>query len=409
VLIRKTPLGALIILFICLNPVLSFGDQSQIDSDPFELKVLTYNIWGWQEPVDIRMKLIAQGIAELDPHIVALQELMESPDSDGSDNTVFTIVNRLEELTGKKWYVYKENSFDFGDSVFGFGILSQYPLFQTGYRFIPRGEFERILQWAQIELPVGFISFYNTHLSYGEQWETRIEQAERIQTFIQEDDTTRLHMSTIMCGDFNAVPDAIPITTFTKVNQDSFWFYDTWDVAHPGEPGYTVPAWAPSLRIDYVFLMARENGIVKNCEIVFAPSDSGGVNPSDHLGVLSTIEYDMDVFDINVLSPVEGDIVMETAPIHWELSGVTEEVAVSIWVSDDDGLTWVNVSEIASAVERTGDGYFSLEHGKSLRRDTLQAETLYAGEIVGWHVCVPGYLHSQQSGKCASRDRNSLS
>ena len=316
---------------------------SQANDGSFELKVLTYNIWGWNQPVDKRLEMIAKGIAELDPHLVGLQEVMESPDSDGSDNSAFIIANRLEELTGKKWFLYKQNSHNFGDAVFGFGILSTFPIFQRGYRYIPRGEFNRILQWSQIETPIGFVNFYNTHLSYGDQWETRIEQVKKIKGFIQEDGTTTLHMSTIMCGDFNDRPGTIPITTFTQEDPNAIWFFDTWELMHPGDPGYTVPAWDPSMRIDYVFLRADENGVVKTSQLVFDEPDSSGTYPSDHLGVLSTMEYTVNVFTLQLITPHARDTVSGVVPISWEMSGMTEPVKTTLWVSSDDGQIWAGL------------------------------------------------------------------
>ena len=342
-IIMRRVLVTLFVLSVCIHLVLFHFNVLHARDDQFELKVLTYNIWGWNPPFERRLDLIIRGIADLDPDLVGLQEVMESPDSDGSDNSALIIANRLEELTGKRWYLYKQNSHNFGDSVFGFGILSQFPIFQKGYRFIPRGEFDRILQWAQVETPIGFINFYNTHLSYGDQWEIRIEQAVKIKEYIQEDDTTTLHMSTIMCGDFNDRPGTVPIATFTLEEPHSVWFYDTWEVMHPGELGYTAPIWEPSMRIDYVFLKAGENGAVTTSQLVFDEPDSNGLYPSDHIGVFTTIEYDVNVFDVQLMTPIAGDTVSGTVPVSWVVSGTTEPVNTSLWISPDDGLTWENL------------------------------------------------------------------
>lgn len=249
--------SSLPILYLIL---ISFSNLLSGDSNSHELKVLTYNIWGGGPPLETRLELISQGIADLDPHIIAFQETYQSNDSDESENTATLIANKLKELTGIHWYVAKEIVHRFDTSTMGNAILSKYPVLLRGFHQLPQGEFNRILQWATIEYPFGFIKFYNTHLSYGWQQTARIEQAQRVRELVIKADSTNLHILTILAGDLNDFPDSPPLNIITTDNQGAVLFYDTWREVHPDLPGYTAPTESPSMRIDYVLLKSDDPG-----------------------------------------------------------------------------------------------------------------------------------------------------
>ena len=65
-------------------------------------------------------------------------------------------------------------------------------------------------------------------------------------------------------------------------------YVDGFRLINPSEKGHTLPAWDPSVRLDYVFLPKRFAGWLKSCEVV---TDAPGVSSaSDHLPLLAQIE-----------------------------------------------------------------------------------------------------------------------
>jgi exodeoxyribonuclease-3 len=56
---------------------------------------------------------------------------------------------------------------------------------------------------------------------------------------------------------------------------------------HPAEKGYTLPAWEPRVRLDYLFLPARYADRLKSCDVFTRPP---AASASDHLPLLAQIE-----------------------------------------------------------------------------------------------------------------------
>jgi exodeoxyribonuclease-3 len=67
-------------------------------------------------------------------------------------------------------------------------------------------------------------------------------------------------------------------------------YADTWRLKHDGNPGYTFPTWDPHVRLDYVFIPARDAARVERCEIVASPSEARAA--SDHFPLLADITSD---------------------------------------------------------------------------------------------------------------------
>ena len=109
----------------------------------------------------------------------------------------------------------------------------------------------------------------------------------------------------ILCGDFNAPPDADEIRFLrglTTLGGRRTHFQDAWLRVHPGEPGIT---WSSEneqtrplrsldidRRIDYVFVTTRRRdgrGSVRDARVVLDERDDDGQCASDHYGVLAEI------------------------------------------------------------------------------------------------------------------------
>ena len=110
-------------------------------------------------------------------------------------------------------------------------------------------------------------------------------------------------MHVILVGDLDADPDAASVRFWTgrqALGGMSTCYRDTWESAHPGEPGHTFTPRNPLLdgqdwpfrRIDYLFVGCGEHGgptlDIAACERVFdEPVD--GVWASDHAGLLADL------------------------------------------------------------------------------------------------------------------------
>lgn len=64
-------------------------------------------------------------------------------------------------------------------------------------------------------------------------------------------------------------------------------YVDAFRLLHPNDPGLTLPASHPTVRLDYLFLPAAHASRVASCEVV--RSDTARV-ASDHLPLLATLD-----------------------------------------------------------------------------------------------------------------------
>jgi endonuclease/exonuclease/phosphatase family metal-dependent hydrolase len=107
----------------------------------------------------------------------------------------------------------------------------------------------------------------------------------------------------ILCGDFNAEPDADEIrylSGFTTLEGRSVYFADCFRVAGDGSNGHTfcrrnpyaASVREPDRRIDYIFVRGPDKqgrGEPLTCRVVFDQPNADGVFASDHFGVLAEI------------------------------------------------------------------------------------------------------------------------
>jgi len=130
----------------------------------------------------------------------------------------------------------------------------------------------------------------------------RQEQVDQLLRFVHER-TSRRHTA-ILCGDFNAPPDSDEIRRITGRTAHAYGdlvFYDAWEVAGDGSPGYTFAQENPSAalnlfpdrRFDYVFSAwprAGGRGHPIACQIVGRHRPDAPA-PSDHYGVVADLRY----------------------------------------------------------------------------------------------------------------------
>lgn len=256
------------------------------------LTLMTLNMWGLNE-WQARRQSIAAWINELRPDLVALQEVVRSDD--------VCQASWIAEHTGMVATFGTACVKPVGE--FGNAVLSRFPV--TGSQCHPltdgaTANEPRCVLAVQVDVLGRCIWFASTHLSYrfDEGW-VREQQVRDIADLVGEH---RADHPPILCGDFNATPASTEVR-FIKglhaLDNRSVHFFDAFEVANPGVPGYTwsstnpfaAVTQVPDQRIDYIFVGLRDtdgSGTVQRAEVV-CDQPRGGVWASDHLGVMAEL------------------------------------------------------------------------------------------------------------------------
>src|SRR6516165_2629073 len=220
---------------------------------------MTLNLWGDNGPWEARMALVGEALREIQPDVVALQEVREVPDK---------VPNQAAELAAQQgWNYVFAPSTAWGGGHEGLAILSKFPISAHDARPLPHSQESegRIVLSARVDSDFGEVWVHNTHLSFREQ-----EGRKREDQVLAVDEVVSAHKNDnpqVLMGDFNAVPYSDEIrwlTGLTTLSGRRVYYQDAWDMIHPDEPGYT---WArdnhyrdrmywlrADRRLDYVFV-----------------------------------------------------------------------------------------------------------------------------------------------------------
>lgn len=260
------------------------------------MRIVTWNVWGrygnWRE----RQAGIEETLAAVAPDVVCLVESWSRPDA------------AQPELIAKR--------LGFGHSVFagdwreegwvsGIGVVSRWPVTSHEHRVLRGADGSGVgaVLRAFVDGERGPIQLFVVMLDYPlDASAVRQAQVRQLAGFIQE--RTRRRHPTVVCGDFNAGPDADEIrmlTGKTATAAPGLVFYDAWEIAGDGTPGYTwsnqnplaAVALYPDRRFDYVLsAWPRRGGIghPAHCQLLgVLPADQPQL--SDHYGVLADLRY----------------------------------------------------------------------------------------------------------------------
>jgi endonuclease/exonuclease/phosphatase family metal-dependent hydrolase len=270
---------------------------------PRHLRFVTLNLWGENGPWEARLGLVADKLAGALPDVVALQEVREVPGR---------IVNQAELLARQRgWNHVFAPATAYGGGHEGLAIVSRFPIGAHDARALPHSldNEGRIVLSARIDSDFGEVWVHTTHLSYREN-----EGRKREDQVLVVDEVVQAHKNDapqVLMGDFNAVPHSDEIrwlSGLTTLGGRRVYYQDSWDMLHPGQPGYT---WArenhyrdrmhwlrADRRLDYIFVTpARRDrrGTVHEARLVFdEPSVLGGgerLFASDHYGVLAEVQF----------------------------------------------------------------------------------------------------------------------
>jgi endonuclease/exonuclease/phosphatase family metal-dependent hydrolase len=250
------------------------------------IRVATQNIWRFHGDWPNRRTVLADGLHELQPDLVAFQESMLTHDYD-----------QARDLLGPDFQLAHlgRRGLDGG----GVTIASRWPIANVWEL-----DFEALA--ADIEAPFGRVLFVNFCPRYELDNEvTREREAVAVARLVEE-----LHdgRHVILAGDLNARPESAGLRFLRglqSLDGMSVCYRDAWEAAHPGEPGHTftpenptMPAgekgyWLlePGRRIDYVLVRCSGHGPtldIRSCERLFdRPVD--GTWASDHFGVVAEL------------------------------------------------------------------------------------------------------------------------
>lgn len=307
------------------------------------LKVVTFNLYGapnsdWA----IRQKMILDELEQIQPDLIGFQEVVQTPAPGvGDDNRAKILADSLFYRTGYFYdFVFAYTHLSWNQFDEGIAILTRHQILDSEELALPPGLFHRKALWCRVLTPAGMINFFDTHLSFGNQEPVRIQQVQAIMAFVAAKNADSLAAANLLCGDFNAIPSSLPIHLLTTPDSAGGFYYDSWAVANPGQPGFTVPSNNPDARIDYIFLKDGEYGEVLGSQIVLNQPNANNIFPSDHFGVLSWFKTLNPKIDLDILSPLPGAVVSGQTTICWTFPTLPQLPTIHLYLSNDAGKTW---------------------------------------------------------------------
>lgn len=225
------------------------------------VRIVTYNIahgrglspiQGMTTRRRIRATLlkIARLLAELQPDIVALQEIDENSRWAGN----FDHLEFLREFGGFEHAVFGINNRRAGllNLSYGNAILSRHPIAEWENIAFGRSQVgEKGFLFAEIEVGPHRLPVANMHLHYRSRLH-RFAQVDRFLAYLRDKQRDRRQhwaLPPIVCGDFNNTQHASDATATLLSNLHD---YDDYSL-HPRE-GRTFPSPLPGRTLDFVFL-----------------------------------------------------------------------------------------------------------------------------------------------------------
>jgi endonuclease/exonuclease/phosphatase family metal-dependent hydrolase len=263
------------------------------------VRALALNIWNRSGPWADRLELIRQGIQRLDPHVIALQEVVV--DEAGS---------QAEEIAkGFGYEIAYGTASRYGNgALFGNAILSKYPILSHENHELPSpGTSQRAAIFARLDAPSGPLPVCSTHLAWKfEEGVIREHQVRALAVFLKGKREER-DLPAIVMGDFNTRPDATEIRFMmglTSLDGLSIHFADCFEAAGIGAPFTFDPRNNPHAglthelprRIDYVFVAGPDEsgrGVPVSAKVVLdevRQKKDERYAASDHYGVFAEID-----------------------------------------------------------------------------------------------------------------------
>ena len=258
---------------------------------------MTLNIWNLSGPWRQRRDEIVAWLRLVQPDVVCLQEVLESPDGRNQ-------ARWLGERAGSGYEVAFAAGATIGGHGFGNAVLSRWPIDDTNAVNLPYEPRPDDIQRLVVHARTAGIDVFSTHLNWRyEDGAIRERQVVAVHDAVVSRADPASPLPPIIGGDFNAEPDSTEVrflSGLTSIDGRSTYYQDAWRVAGARGPGWTwdnrnpfaAAEHEPDRRIDYVFVGWRRDGgagRIESARVVCDRPLTGDVFPTDHFGVLADI------------------------------------------------------------------------------------------------------------------------
>jgi len=268
-------------ILLCYTQALAVQqDDSAERTQPCDwLSVVTLNIYHDADDWNSRRPLIIEGLKELSPDVIVLQEVLQK---EALDNQASDIA---EALGYESWFVSANPRGD--KQRFGNAILARHPILErTEHRLHPLND-SRTLAHARLEVCGRTVDIYGTHLHH--TWEGDGIRAQQVSGIVSTIESREDGAPSILAGDFNATvksPELAPLLVR---------YFDAFGRAEREADNITTlnPAYFDKKRqrrIDHIFAERGHFEVLEARRVLDRPDDSG-TWPSDHFGVFTRLRF----------------------------------------------------------------------------------------------------------------------
>lgn len=274
------------------NPYAPYGPLAEST-----IRMVTWNVWGrYGADCEARQAALEQTLEQTSPDLVCLVEAWRQGDS--------TQPGRVAARLGLAHHRFV-GEWEQEDWVSGIGFVSRWPMTEPRRRPLRAQDGSGFGEAVHVAVAGerGSIQLFGVMLDYPlDASGLRQHQVRQLVRFIA--DTASRRDPVVVCGDFNAGPDSDEIRMLTGRSAPAapgMVFYDAWEVAGDGSPGFT---WSnrnplaaiglyPDRRFDYIFSAWPRRGGVGHptrCSLlgVRAPGEQ---QVSDHYGLAADLRY----------------------------------------------------------------------------------------------------------------------
>jgi len=281
-------------------------DTRRVSFDPYApygpviestMRIATWNVWGrYGSGHELRQAGLEATLAKAAPDVICLAEAWRH---DGSDQPA-----RIARRLGLPYH-YFVGDWQQEGWVSGIGLICRWPMSEPQRLSLQAedGTGDGQVLHVTVTGDRGPIQLFGVMLDYPLHASAiRQEQVRHLVGFISQ--VVARRDLVIVCGDFNADPDSDEIRMLTgraATASPGMVFYDSWEVAGDGSPGYTwsnanplaAAALLPDRRLDYIFSAWPRRGGAGHpvsCQLLGQrPHDQEQL--SDHYGVIADLRY----------------------------------------------------------------------------------------------------------------------
>ncbi len=253
-------------------------------------RVATWNVWGRYGDWEPRQAGIESVLRSAAADIVCLEETWAAGPARQAD-AIGDALGLAHRVAVTDWPQDDWHS--------GAAVVARWPIARHEKRALPGGG---TALYAEVSGPRGPLQVFVVMLDYPLHASgPRQEQVRELCRFVG-DTQDRRHL-TVVCGDFNAGPDSDEVRLLTgraAPPTPGLVFYDAWEVAGDGGPGFT---WSndnplaavgllPDRRFDYVLsAWPRRGGAGHPIACRLLGAEPAGIPLSDHYGVVADLRY----------------------------------------------------------------------------------------------------------------------